>query len=138
MMRTLVPTVAHVSRLLEEMAYRDFSVLNKGDYLKGALYQAEFFPQRLDCFGQSEAFVVGASDGFRLIRECFDRAKNNVEIRLDRSLEGEDLKFLKQIYIAAVAKKLDFLRAYIDVKARDNRPLTTKDQILLAAGNSWI
>ena len=138
MMRTLVPTVAHVSRLLEEMAYRDFSVIDKGDYLKGALYQAEFFPHRLDCFGESESFVVGASDGFRLIRECFDRAKNNVEIRLERSLDGEDLKFLKTIYIAAVAKKLDFLRAYIDVKARDNRPLTTKDEILLAAGNSWI
>ncbi|WP_291808169.1 hypothetical protein [Limnobacter sp.] len=138
MQRTLVPTVAHVSRLLEEMAYRDFSVIDKADYLKGALYQAEFFPNRLDCFGESESFIIGASDGFRLIRECFDRAKNNVEIRLDRSLEGEDLKFLKTIYIAAVAKKLDFLRAYIDVKARDNKPLSTKDEILLAAGNSWI
>jgi hypothetical protein len=137
-MRTLVPTVAHVSRLLEEMNYRDFSVIDKCDYLKGALYQAEFFPQRLDCFGESESFVVGASDGFRLIRECFDRARNNVEVRLERALDGEDLKFLKTIYIAAVAKKLDFLRAYIDVKARDNKPLSNKDEILLAAGNSWI
>lgn len=138
MQRTLVPTVAHVSRLLEEMAYRDFSVIDKADYLKGALYQAEFFPQRLDCFGQSESFVVGASDGFRLIKESFEPAKNKVEDRLERSIEGEDLQFLKTIYIAAVAKKLDFLRAYIDVKARDNKPLSNKDEILLAAGNCWI
>lgn len=138
MQRTLVPTVAHVSRLLEEMNYRDFSVIDKSDYLKGALYQAEFFPQRLDCFGQSEAFVVGASDGFRLIKESFATAKSRVEDRLERSIEGEDLRFLKQIYISAVAKKLDFLRAYIDVKGRDNRPLSTKDEILLAAGNCWI